>query len=137
MKQSVLLVFIVLLLCNWKKSKSETDFIPVEDNVIPAIIKTVILQDSLDVLQTKNGVRMLCEDLIRVNIYFIFYKEKKVCLILLRHLQVLHLLHFTTWCIQKYIVMFSFLFFKRFIIPYEAKFESFQTKNIKSSRWRY
>ena len=78
MKQSVLLVFIVLLLCNWKKSKSETDFIPVENNEIPAIIKTVILQDSLDVLQTKNGVRMLCEDLIRVNIYFIPERKEGV-----------------------------------------------------------
>lgn len=69
MKKSLLFIFIVFLSCSCKKQQSGGDFVPIENNEIAAIIKAVIVQDSLDVIKTENGAIMLCEDLIRVNIY--------------------------------------------------------------------
>ena len=69
MRNWLLYLVVVSVFYNCKQPKSETDFVPIENNEIAAIIKAVLIQDSLDVFKSENGVRMICEDLIRVNIY--------------------------------------------------------------------
>lgn len=69
MRKCLFFTLMVMLFYNCQQPKSDSDFIPVEINEIAAIIEAVILQDSLDVFETENGARMLCQDLIRVNIY--------------------------------------------------------------------
>ena len=67
MKRIFIIVFICLLFANCKKNNSEFEDSELKD--INQIVKTVILEDSLNVLKSKIESKMFCENLIKLDIY--------------------------------------------------------------------
>lgn len=67
--KKVLLIFLVTLFFTSCKNNSETNFDSLKIKDVSEILKTVILEDSLNVLKNEKEAKMFCEDLIKLDIY--------------------------------------------------------------------
>ena len=69
MKKIFLILLVSLSFTNCKKIKNESEFDSSKIKDINEIVKTVILEDSLNVLIHGKGTKMFCEELIKLDIY--------------------------------------------------------------------
>jgi len=69
MKKIFLILLVSLSFTNCKKINNETEFDSSKIKDINEIVKTVILEDSLNVLINGKGTKMFCEELIKLDIY--------------------------------------------------------------------
>ncbi|MCC9072167.1 hypothetical protein LNQ49_11300 [Flavobacterium sp. F-65] len=69
MKKIFLILLVSLSFTNCKKIKNETKFDSSKIKDINEIVKTVIIEDSLNVLINGKGTKMFCEELIKLDIY--------------------------------------------------------------------
>ncbi|RTY85831.1 hypothetical protein [Flavobacterium sp. GT3R68] len=68
MKYLILIItFLSLLSCKKSNEKGEFDSAKIKN--INEIVETIIIEDSLNVLKSDKKSRMLCEDLIKINVY--------------------------------------------------------------------
>lgn len=71
MKKLILILLVSLSFTKCKNINTETEFDSSKINEINDVVKTVILEDSLNVLKNGKESIMLCEELIKLEIYFL------------------------------------------------------------------
>jgi hypothetical protein len=76
MKKLILILLVSLLFTKCKNNNNEIEIGSPKINEINKIVKTIILEDSLNVLKNDKESKMFCEELIKLDIY-IPEKRKK------------------------------------------------------------
>ena len=69
MKKLILILLVSLSFTKCKKINNETEFDYSQINEINDVVNTVILEDSLNVLKNGKKSEMICEELIKLDIY--------------------------------------------------------------------
>lgn len=69
MKKITLFLVLIIAFCSCQNKKAKTTIANQEIKDINEIVKTIIIQDSLDVFSKDKNSKMFCSELRRLNIY--------------------------------------------------------------------